>query len=147
MATSAEPEGASLVAEFDAEVKERVSMIRRNAENTARNMNNALDLILTSLPASIRQMPIRQLVDNFGGDIQRAAAQFCPASREPPLSLSDLLLQKAADGAPPQPRTPTSVTSSGCPAGMWPFVASAAAAHPPSISVYQEPRHRLLPRP
>lgn len=111
-------EGNALIEEFDTEVKTRIDLMRKNTENTAQNMKNALDLILTSLPTCIRQMPMKALIMNFGGDIQKATAYFTPhASRGSPrpkpsprtmtrkqgrlglsqtLSLSDLLKQKQA---------------------------------------------------
>ena len=114
---SVDPQENALIAEFDSEVKTRVEMMQKNTENTAQNMKNALDLILTSLPACIRQMPMKALIMNFGGDIQKATAYFTPSARSSPrpkpqpkavsrkqprlglsqtLSLSDLLKQKAA---------------------------------------------------
>ena len=111
-------EGNALIDEFDTEVQTRIELMKKNTENTAQNMKNALDLILTSLPTCIRQMPMKALIMNFGGDIQKATAYFTPhATRGSPrpkpspramtkkqgrlglsqtLSLSDLLKQKAA---------------------------------------------------
>lgn len=114
---SSDPHSNALIEEFDAEVRTRIDMMQKNTENTAQNMKNALDLILTSLPTCIRQMPMKALIMNFGGDIQKATAYFTPTARGSPrprpaaktivkkqprlglsqtLSLSDLLKQKAA---------------------------------------------------
>ena len=121
-------QGNTLIEEFDAEVQTRIEMMKKNAENTAENMRNALDLILTSLPTCIRQMPMKALIMNFGGDIQKATAYFTPSSssrgtpRTKPvprstrkqarkclsqtLSISDLLKQKAACEAQAAMRSP-----------------------------------------
>ncbi|EAY04525.1 hypothetical protein TVAG_244260 [Trichomonas vaginalis G3] len=105
---------AQLILEFDQETASRKEVILKNMETAINGMLNALELTLLSIPDSVRKMPMKRLVEEFGGDIQKAACAFIPKSpmktptkgqttpKKPTknalyqnASLSDLLNQKA----------------------------------------------------
>ena len=67
-----------IIAEFDKEVENRCALIRSNAENISANLQSALDLTLLAIPECVRKMPVKALMENFNGDIQKAAAYFVP---------------------------------------------------------------------
>jgi hypothetical protein len=109
-------ESRALIEEFDSEVTSRSAEILRSTENTAQNMQSALDLILSSVPRCIRRMSLKTLLETYDGDFQKAASCFSPKSsmRSPlrarpgqaptyGMSLSELLKHQANS----TPRTPT----------------------------------------
>lgn len=71
-----------IIAEFDKEVENRCALIRSNAENISANLQSALDLTLLAIPECVRKMPVKALMENFNGDIQKAAAYFVPHSTQ-----------------------------------------------------------------
>ncbi|KAH0795284.1 hypothetical protein GPJ56_000733 [Histomonas meleagridis] len=63
----------TLLADFDKEVASRCELIRANAENICANLQSSLELTLLAIPESVRKMPLKMLITDFGGDTQRAA--------------------------------------------------------------------------
>lgn len=70
------PDGAALIVEFDREVDSRCELIRTNAENIGANLLSTLDLTLQAIPERVRKMPVKELMEKFNGDIQKAA-DYC----------------------------------------------------------------------
>lgn len=64
------------IEDFDKEVEARCAFIRSHAENLSTNMLCALDLALMGIPENVRKMPVKQLMEEFGGDIIKAAQHF-----------------------------------------------------------------------
>ena len=73
----------SILADFDQEVKSRCELIRVNAENVSANLQSALDLTLLAIPELVRKMPVKELMEKYDGDIQKAAAH-CAAPKTQP---------------------------------------------------------------
>jgi hypothetical protein len=116
-------EALSLITSFDKEVNERCSIMRENAENTAKHMRAAFELSIAVIPTCVRNMPMKQFTQSFGGDIVTATEHMLgntspsrargtpgssrkkPKPKEEQISLAELLRQKtSANGLPP--RTP-----------------------------------------
>ena len=112
----------AIAEEFDHEVEKRCAAIARNAENTAKNMKNTLEICLLSIPKSVRDMSMKLLIEQYGGDIAKAAASkatrsmprpqspkrkalgtsLASASKSQTMSLSDLLKKKGASTPTPK---------------------------------------------
>ncbi|EAY10424.1 hypothetical protein TVAG_271150 [Trichomonas vaginalis G3] len=71
---------AQLIQEFDQEAASRKEVILKNMEAAINNMLNALEISLLSIPDSVRKIPMKRLVEEFGGDIQKAACALIPKS-------------------------------------------------------------------
>lgn len=76
----ADCDSAQLILEFDQEAAARKEVIIKNMEAAKNNMINALELSLLSIPEAVRKMPMKKLVEEFGGDIQKAACSLVPKS-------------------------------------------------------------------
>lgn len=75
----------SILLDFDQEVKNRCELIRVNAENVSANLQSALDLTLLAIPEFVRKMPVKELMEKYNGDIQKAAS-LNAAQKSPPSS-------------------------------------------------------------
>lgn len=74
----------AILADFDQEVKSRCELIHVNAENVSANLQSALELTLLAIPELVRKMPVKELMEKFDGDIQKAASYF--ANRKIPVA-------------------------------------------------------------
>ena len=75
----------SILLDFDQEVKNRCELIRVNAENVSANLQSALDLTLLAIPEFVRKMPVKELMEKYNGDIQKAAT-LNAVQKSPPSS-------------------------------------------------------------
>lgn len=71
-------EAEAIIENFDQEVENRCRLIRSNAENVSANLLSSLDLTLLAIPENVRKMPVRVLMNSFGGDLQKASAYYQP---------------------------------------------------------------------
>lgn len=74
----------SILLDFDQEVKNRCELIRVNAENVSANLQSALDLTLLAIPENVRKMTVKELMEKYHGDIQKAASLNSSAKSPPP---------------------------------------------------------------
>jgi hypothetical protein len=86
---------------FDAEVEDRCQKIRENGERVAATMQCWLDITLLGIPEHVRHMSVKDVMEKYDGDIQKAAACFAPP------------VPKAARPGPPPtpPRKPSTPKS------------------------------------
>lgn len=75
----------TILLDFDQEVKNRCELIRVNAENVSANLQSALDLTLLAIPEYVRKMPVKELMEKYNGDIQKAASMNA-VQKSPPSS-------------------------------------------------------------
>ena len=62
-----------LIEEFDKEVEMRCNIIRNNMENVCQSMLNSLELTLFSIPSNVKQLTMKELMEQYDGDIQKAS--------------------------------------------------------------------------
>ncbi|EAY03084.1 hypothetical protein TVAG_171820 [Trichomonas vaginalis G3] len=67
---------ATALENFDKEVECRCSFIISHSENLVNNMLCALDLALMGIPEPVRNMPMKQLMSDYDGDIIKAAESY-----------------------------------------------------------------------
>ncbi|OHT09933.1 hypothetical protein TRFO_21019 [Tritrichomonas foetus] len=89
----------SVLADFDQEVKSRCELIRVNAENVSANLQSALDLTLLAIPELVRKMPVKELMEKFDGDIQKAATYYS-SMKTPPSSPKKKTTSPTLNNAP-----------------------------------------------
>lgn len=69
-----------LLQAFDKEVEDRCMIIKTSAENMCGNLQAYLDLILLGIPEQVRKMPVKQLYDEYDGNLQEAIRRKCKFS-------------------------------------------------------------------
>lgn len=65
-----------LITDFENEVSNRCKLINANTENVCANLRSSLELTLLSIPEVVRTMPIKQLMNEFNGNIQKATEKL-----------------------------------------------------------------------
>ena len=90
-APAAEPVSAAYVdtvlSELDRDVEARCKMIKRETEDAQQQLALEFKTLLFCLPKHIREMPMSQFANEFGGrvdeDVKKTVAARCQAPREP----------------------------------------------------------------
>ena len=115
---------ASIISEYDTESATQINGIKSNVESVIEEMKAALELTLLSIPPSVRKMPLKTLITEYNGSIEKAAAALAPTtpkrSKGTPkkgkgmpiqsyqtASLTDLLAKKGALASQNVRKTPT----------------------------------------
>ena len=61
-----------LITQYDEEIEQRCSILKLHSENLINNMLCSLDIALSSIPESIRKLPLKVLMEDFNGDLEKA---------------------------------------------------------------------------
>lgn len=58
---------------FDNEVNERCMLIRTQCDNLITSIRGSFDIALIGIPEPVKKMPLRQLMEEYNGDIIAAS--------------------------------------------------------------------------